>query len=214
MRQRNRLRSRLTSHPSATQQQVEVVDIDDDLSEFPSETTPNPIATPNLTASQPEIPESPSCIVKRTPKGRVKKSARRTPTKQTTTSIPGSQAESEPETQNHTLPQPPSNNEHENSGAAEVESQPPSDNASQRQASRRQYERKRRASYKRPAPTGQSIVQGGKCEAPKIFVPRPSSGEESDSDSDLGYHQYESEELHSPYSSEGEADSDNDVWLQ
>ncbi|MED6122290.1 hypothetical protein PIB30_038490 [Stylosanthes scabra] len=110
MRRSNRLRLGLTSRPPATQQQVEVVDIDDDLTDFPSETTPNPIATPNLTASRPEIPESPPCIVKRTPKGRVKKSARRNPTKQTATGIPGSQTESEPETQNHTFPQPPSNN--------------------------------------------------------------------------------------------------------
>ncbi|MED6137249.1 hypothetical protein PIB30_063363 [Stylosanthes scabra] len=243
MRRSNRLRAGKCSLPSAAPQQinrtkppfffhscvfdlVEIVDIEDDLTDFPSETTPNPIPTPNPIASPPRIPKSLPRIVQRTPKGRVKKRAWRTPMKKTTNTIPENHVETEPDTQNEALSQPPIDKvskvenavENHNSEPEEVGLQAAGQNASQLQQSKRQYERNRRASYKRPSPTGQAIVQGGKGEAPKIFVPRvnphASSGEEIDSDNDPDYHQYESEELHSPYSSEGAADSENEVWPQ
>ncbi|MED6151982.1 hypothetical protein PIB30_087506 [Stylosanthes scabra] len=75
----------------------------------------------------------------------------------------------------------------------------------------------RRASYKRLAPTGQKFVHGKRGEAPKIYVPRVTSdGLESDDDSDADpdYHQYESEDLHSPLSldCDDEYHSDDEVW--
>ncbi|MED6180756.1 hypothetical protein PIB30_013384 [Stylosanthes scabra] len=104
MRRSNRLRAGKCSLSSAAPQQVEIVDIEDDLADFPSETTPNPIASP------PRIPESHPCLFQRTPKGRVKKRARRTMLKKTTTTIPENHAETEPDTQNEPLTQPPIDN--------------------------------------------------------------------------------------------------------
>ncbi|XP_016199549.1 uncharacterized protein LOC107640549 [Arachis ipaensis] len=82
----------------------------------------------------------------------------------------------------------------------------------------RAKQRNRRNSYKRPAPSGQTFVQGGIGEAPKIFVPRATSesSKSDDDDSDLDYHQYESEELHSSYSSDCDSDyeAERTVWPQ
>ncbi|RYR50970.1 hypothetical protein Ahy_A06g026031 [Arachis hypogaea] len=82
----------------------------------------------------------------------------------------------------------------------------------------RAKQRNKRNSFKRPAPSGQTFVQGGIGEAPKIFVPRATSesSETDDDDSDPDYHQYESEELHSPYSSDcdSEYEAERNVWPQ
>ncbi|MED6119915.1 hypothetical protein PIB30_016123 [Stylosanthes scabra] len=124
MRRSNRLRMGKRSLPSAATQQVEIVDIEDDLSDFPLDITPNPIANPNPIASPPQVLELPPPIVKRTPKGRVKKSAPRTPVKRITPSSPENQVDSEPHTENQAFPQPPIDTEPEvenqNSVPAEV----------------------------------------------------------------------------------------------
>ncbi|RYR09174.1 hypothetical protein Ahy_B05g077303 [Arachis hypogaea] len=79
-------------------------------------------------------------------------------------------------------------------------------------------QKNRRNSCKRPAPSGQTFVQGGIGEAQKIFVPRTTSesSECDDDDSNPDYHQYESEELHSPYSSDCDSDYEakHTVWPQ
>ncbi|MED6176473.1 hypothetical protein PIB30_088518 [Stylosanthes scabra] len=77
----------------------------------------------------------------------------------------------------------------------------------------------KRASYKRPPPTGQKFVHGKRGEAPKIFVPRVSpdaTDSDDDSDADPDYHQYESEDLHSPLSSDcdDECHLEDEVWPQ
>ncbi|MED6113736.1 hypothetical protein PIB30_073611 [Stylosanthes scabra] len=186
MRRSSRLHSGQCSRPSVAPQQMEVVDIEDDLTDFPLESTPNPIETPNPIAIPPRIPEYPPQTLQRTPKSMVKKRARKTPTKKTTTTIPENQVETEPEPQIQTFLETLCDNEpqNHNTGPAEVQEHAGGDNASQSEPSNRQNQRKRKASYKRPVPTGQAIVQGGKGEAPKIFVPHvnshASSGEESD----------------------------------
>ncbi|MED6199329.1 hypothetical protein PIB30_074945, partial [Stylosanthes scabra] len=168
-----------------------VVDINNDIADFPSDLTPTPIstpnpnpnATPNSVASPLRIPESPPHIVKRAPKGRVTRSARKTLTKRTTTTIPENQVQLEPDTQNQTCPQPPNDNElelegvveNQNASPAQVELQAGGHNASQGQSSTSRNQKNRRASYKRPALTGQAIVQGRRGEAPKIFFPHVNS---------------------------------------
>ncbi|MED6169682.1 hypothetical protein PIB30_023544 [Stylosanthes scabra] len=63
---------------------VEVVDIDDDMNDFPTDPNPTPIATsihtgsPTPTPTPTPTPELPPLIVQRTPKDRVKMWARRT----------------------------------------------------------------------------------------------------------------------------------------
>ncbi|MED6197924.1 hypothetical protein PIB30_061419 [Stylosanthes scabra] len=124
--------------------QVKVVDITDDIVDFPLDPTPTPVATPNPTPIA---------------------------------------------TPSDNAPELESVFENQITGSTQVKLHDGVENASQSQPSSNENQRNRRASYKRLAPTGQAIVQGGKGEAPKIFVPRvnphPSSGEESDdSDSD------------------------------
>ncbi|KAL4330256.1 hypothetical protein AHAS_Ahas13G0381900 [Arachis hypogaea] len=64
-----------------------------------------------------------------------------------------------------------------------------------------------------PPPNNSQFVQGGRNETPKIFVPHvepDSSNSDDDSDSDPDYYQYESEDLHSPMSSDCEDDYDSE----
>ncbi|MED6184428.1 hypothetical protein PIB30_047373 [Stylosanthes scabra] len=69
----------------------------------------------------------------------------------------------------------------------------------------------RRAAYKRPAPSGQQFVKGNKDGAPKIYVPIE---DPNSSDSDPGYHGYESEELADPDNDEEEKEKDESSWPQ
>ncbi|RYR41335.1 hypothetical protein Ahy_A08g037739 [Arachis hypogaea] len=80
-------------------------------------------------------------------------------------------------------------------------------------------QKNRRALYKRPTPTSQMFVEGGRNEAPKIFVLRvepDSSHSYDDSDSDSDYYQYEYKDLHNLMSSDCEDDYDrnHNMWPQ
>ncbi|XLT83678.1 hypothetical protein HN873_005431 [Arachis hypogaea] len=124
--------------------------------------------------------------------------------------------QSEPAKQSHPQPKPktipPTTSEHG------TQSQPNLQQDDVPTQESRAKQRNRKNSYKRPAHSGQTFVQGGIGEAPKIFVPRATSesSESDDDDSDPDYHQYESEELHSPYSSDcdSEYEAERNVWPQ
>ncbi|MED6222620.1 hypothetical protein PIB30_066024 [Stylosanthes scabra] len=190
--------------------EVEVVDVVD---ENPQQATTHP-------QQQPQV----------TPKRRIKMRARRTPTRNKTTAsrnINQAQEEATPKPEPIIHPSP------EAVAAEIVVDVPVATNSQTGSASghgaaapteiltqqSNNIKKSRRASYKRPPPTGQKFVHGKRGEAPKIFVPRVSpdaTDSDDDSDADPDYHQYESEDLHSPLSSDcdDECHSEDEVWPQ
>ncbi|MED6196129.1 hypothetical protein PIB30_044395 [Stylosanthes scabra] len=228
MRRSNQLRAGKASLPSPTRRkQVEVIHIEDDSTDYTSDTTPTPLAGQNLNAkpnpfaSPPGVHQFRQPIITRTSKGNIFISARIFQLKRIMPTSPESDSDSDEQSKNDAVQQPlleavppqetvPEVQNH-NSVPSEVESQSAGGNVPQPSTSLNR--RKRRAFYKRPAPSGQATVRRRKGEAPKVFVPTvhpdATSGEDSDDgDSDPEYAQSESDELQSPYSSGADSDAE------